>query len=93
MLLRQKRDNSHEGILLKLRASKELTNHHGKLPHSDIIGKHVRQIVQTNRGQQYRIHEPTLAEYVRLSPRLVTPVRPIAFLTLFRLPMANFSLP
>jgi tRNA (adenine57-N1/adenine58-N1)-methyltransferase len=34
----------------------------------------VRDLVQTAKGVEYRIHEPTLADYTDLSPRLVTPV-------------------
>jgi tRNA A58 N-methylase Trm61 len=77
VLLREKKwDPSHDGILLNLGASKELSTHRGKLKHAEIIGKNVRQVVETARGHGYRIHEPTLAEYVRLSPRLVTPIYP-----------------
>jgi tRNA (adenine57-N1/adenine58-N1)-methyltransferase len=40
----------------------------------DIIGKSVRDLVATHRGTEYRILQPSLAEYVDLSPRIVTPV-------------------
>ncbi|KAF2205908.1 S-adenosyl-L-methionine-dependent methyltransferase [Delitschia confertaspora ATCC 74209] len=76
VLLRAKRDRSHDGILVKLRTSKEFVTHFGKVSHAEIIGKSTRQVIRTSKGHDYRIHEPTLAEYVRLSPRLVTPVYP-----------------
>jgi len=41
----------------------------------DIIGKAVRDIVSSKvKGVEYRIHEPSLAQYTNLTPRLVTPV-------------------
>lgn len=76
MLLKDKKHGSNEGRLVKLQASKIIQSHHGNLAHADVIGKEPRQLVQSSRGHSYRIHEPTLAEYVRLTPRLVTPVRP-----------------
>lgn len=79
MLLRDKKDAAHDGNLIKLEASKITGTHRGSVKHADIIGKQTRQIVQSSRGTAYRIHEPTLAEYVRLTPRLVTPVRPQYF--------------
>jgi hypothetical protein len=35
--------------------------------------------VRSSKGYEYRVYEPTLAEYVRLTPRLVTPVRLMSF--------------
>lgn len=75
VLLREKRLASHEGILVKLKEAKRTATHRGNIQHSDVIGKSLRQIVSTSKGVDYRIHEPTLAEYVRLTPRIVTPVR------------------
>jgi len=75
VLLRDKKNTHHEGTLLKLAPSKKIVTHRGFIPHADIIGKEPRQIVRSSKGSSYRIHEPTLAEYVRLTPRLVTPVR------------------
>ncbi|RFU25298.1 hypothetical protein B7463_g11037, partial [Scytalidium lignicola] len=44
---------------------------------NDIIGKGIRDVVPTSKQAiQYRIHEPSLAEYATLSPRLVTPIYP-----------------
>jgi tRNA (adenine57-N1/adenine58-N1)-methyltransferase len=74
VLLREKKD-AHDGRLVTIRASKTTQTHRGVIKHADIIGKEPRQIVQSNKGAAYRIVEPTLAEYVRLTPRLVTPVR------------------
>lgn len=75
VILREKRDASHDGTLIKLQSSKTTGTHRGTIEHSNIIGKQPRQVVQSSKGTTYRIHEPTLAEYVRLTPRLVTPVR------------------
>jgi tRNA A58 N-methylase Trm61 len=58
-----------------LAPKKQSHTHRGVIEHSDIIGKQSRQVVRSTKGSHYRIHEPTLAEYVRLTPRLVTPVR------------------
>jgi tRNA A58 N-methylase Trm61 len=74
VLLREKKD-AHDGMIVKLQASKTLHSHRGVVQHTDIIGKEPRQLVTSSKGSSYRIHEPTLAEYVRLTPRLVTPVR------------------
>jgi tRNA A58 N-methylase Trm61 len=74
VLLRDKKD-AHDGALIKLQASQTKGTHRGVVKHADIIGKESRQIVYSNKGTAYRIHRPTLAEYVRLTPRLVTPVR------------------
>jgi tRNA (adenine57-N1/adenine58-N1)-methyltransferase len=62
-------------MLLKLEAQKTAHSHRGVIKHADVIGKEPRQLVQSSKGASYRIHEPTLADYVRLTPRLVTPVR------------------
>ncbi|EUC47723.1 hypothetical protein COCMIDRAFT_3350 [Bipolaris oryzae ATCC 44560] len=75
VLLREKKD-THDGRLVKLQASKSTGTHLGVVQHADIIGRQPRQIVQSNKGASYRIHDPTLAEYVRLTPRLVTPIYP-----------------
>ncbi|KAK5715628.1 hypothetical protein LTR15_010274 [Elasticomyces elasticus] len=66
--------------------------HKGIIPHSSILGKGVRDVVRTNTsnstrdgsrgkgagggGQEYRLHEVKLEEYVRLTRRLVTPLYP-----------------
>jgi len=47
-----------------------------KIKGSDIIGKRVRETVETSDRQRLklRINRPTLAQYSDLSPRIVTPV-------------------
>ncbi|KAK5697512.1 hypothetical protein LTR97_007650 [Elasticomyces elasticus] len=66
--------------------------HKGIIPHSSILGKQRRDVVRTNvfnstrdgsrgkggagGGQEYRLHEVKLEEYVRLTRRLVTPLYP-----------------
>ncbi|KAF2997414.1 hypothetical protein E8E13_005577 [Curvularia kusanoi] len=75
VLLRGKKDHV-DGTLLKLQAAKTTHTHRGVIDHANIIGKETRQIVRSSKGFEYRVHEPTLAEYVRLTPRLVTPLYP-----------------
>ncbi|KAK5139521.1 hypothetical protein LTR04_003517, partial [Oleoguttula sp. CCFEE 6159] len=77
VLLRQKEDPSFQGILTKpLRNDGKLHTHKGVLNHADIIGKRVRDIIRSNKGVDYRIHDPTLSEYVTLTRRIVTPIYP-----------------
>ena len=74
VLLRGKKEHV-DGTLLKLQAEKTTHSHRGVINHSNIIGTEARQIVRSSKGYEYRVYEPTLAEYVRLTPRIVTPVR------------------
>ena len=73
-MLRGKKEHV-DGTLLKLQAEKTTHSHRGVINHSNIIGTEARQIVRSSKGYEYRVYEPTLAEYVRLTPRIVTPVR------------------
>lgn len=41
----------------------------------DIIGKGIRDVVRSRKGEEYQVLDPTLDEYVRFSSRVVTPVR------------------
>ena len=74
MILHDLRDH-HDIFTKPLNPSTTIHSHHGTLSHTNIIGKRVRDIVETSKGVPMRIHEPTLDEYVRYTPRLVTPVR------------------
>ncbi|KAF2275066.1 S-adenosyl-L-methionine-dependent methyltransferase [Westerdykella ornata] len=77
VLLRDKNETSHDtGKLLTLDRSKTTGTRRGLIKHDDIIGKQPRQTVQTHKNHTLRIHEPTLGEYVRLTPRIVTPIYP-----------------
>jgi tRNA (adenine57-N1/adenine58-N1)-methyltransferase len=49
-------------------------DHKWKLRTDDVIGKPFRDTVRSPKGSSYRIYKPTLADYVTLSPRKVTPV-------------------
>jgi tRNA A58 N-methylase Trm61 len=49
--------------------------HKGSIKHDDIIGARLNAVVKTSKGSKYTVHEPTLAEYVTLTSRLVAPVR------------------
>lgn len=77
VLLRAKQDTI-DGRLVKLQTSKTENTHRGVVDHTNIIGKAARQVVRSSKGFEFRVHEPTLAEYVRLTPRLVTPVRSLS---------------
>ena len=68
-------NDRHDIFTKSLHPSATIHGHHGTLSHKDIIGKRVRDIVETSQGVPMRIFEPTLDEYVRYTPRLVTPVR------------------
>jgi tRNA (adenine57-N1/adenine58-N1)-methyltransferase catalytic subunit len=68
-----------------LQPTGRIHTHRGVIDHASLIGKEIRDVVYTNKGVAYRIHQPTLAEYVRLSPRMVTPVwTSISFLECLR---------
>ena len=75
LILRPKQFTDQDGLLTKpLSPSTTIHTHRGTISHTSLIGLHPRDIVTTSKGIEYRVHEPTLAEYVRLSKRLVTPV-------------------
>lgn len=84
VLLRQKDDRSASPILTMLKPEKLQQTHKGIIPHNEIIGKRVRDVVKAQLKQrddgkvreaaEFRVHEVKLDEYVRLSRRLVTPV-------------------
>ncbi|OJJ57529.1 hypothetical protein ASPSYDRAFT_59042 [Aspergillus sydowii CBS 593.65] len=46
----------------------------GSLAHDQIIGRKVRDTVQSSKGVNYRVTLPTLDQYVALTPRHVTPI-------------------
>jgi hypothetical protein len=58
-----------------LKPTSRIETHRGVFLGSDILGKNERDIVTTSNGSDFRIMEPTLAHYVCLTPRQVTPVR------------------
>ena len=48
----------------------------GDVNHENIIGKRPPNVITTSKRWELRVQLPTLNEYVRLTPRLVTPVGP-----------------
>lgn len=58
----------------RLHIGKKIELQRDSIAHDDILGKRVRDLVSSKKRVNYRISEPTLAEYTDLSPRLVTPV-------------------
>ena len=75
VLLRRKGSDDTKPILTKcLRPAGKIETHRGTIDHSSLIGKEIRNVVYTTKGVGYRIHQPSLAEYVTFSPRMVTPV-------------------
>ncbi|KAF2021841.1 S-adenosyl-L-methionine-dependent methyltransferase [Aaosphaeria arxii CBS 175.79] len=76
VILRHKRDAANEGTLVRLKSGNVLHTHRGAVEHASIIGKSPRQLVNSSKGYPLRLHDPTLAEYVRLTPRIVTPIYP-----------------
>lgn len=61
-----------------LRHGGTIDNHLGLFRHSDIIGTPFRHLVysqsKTGTRKSMSVHAPTLEEYVKLTPRTVTPV-------------------
>ena len=54
----------------------KLNTRKGALSHAELIGKRPRDTVLSTQGESFRLFTPTLAEYVTLTPRLVTPIYP-----------------
>lgn len=75
--LEQDKWQSSEPKMLQLRAKGIIHSHHGKLPHSEIIGKRPWSTVKTHRNKKYTITRPSLEEHIVFFPyRLVTPIYP-----------------
>jgi tRNA A58 N-methylase Trm61 len=73
VLLVKKGDNSTNPMMTKpLRHSRKMQTHVGQINHSDIIGKSIRDILPTKKGD-WRIQRPSLADYIINTPRIVTP--------------------
>jgi hypothetical protein len=62
-----------------LQSSLTINTHLGDFKGSDIIGKRVRDTVTTSNGSVFRVMEASLADYINLTPRKVTPVRIMQF--------------
>ncbi|KAI9668689.1 MAG: hypothetical protein M1829_005302 [Trizodia sp. TS-e1964] len=62
--------------LFKLLPGRTFSSHRGNIDHNSIIGKRFRDLVKSHKGFEFRIHQPTLAEYITLSRRIVTPIYP-----------------
>lgn len=79
VLLNNSKDPSKSSFFVqKLDASKHVHGHVGKIAHQDIIGRSPRDTVTSSKNVWFRLVRPTLDDYVRLTPRLVTPVRVVA---------------
>ncbi|KIW02702.1 uncharacterized protein PV09_06140 [Verruconis gallopava] len=59
-----------------LKPGENFITQHGAIRHDDIIGAKLNSVVETKKGVKYTVHEPTLDEYVRMTPRLVAPIYP-----------------
>ncbi|KAH7063417.1 S-adenosyl-L-methionine-dependent methyltransferase [Macrophomina phaseolina] len=76
VLLRDKNRPRNPGILTSpLKPGAVITKQDCQIPHDAIIGRAVRDTIPT-RKTEYRIQDPTLDEYVRMTPRIVTPIYP-----------------
>ncbi|KAI9737699.1 MAG: hypothetical protein M1818_005703 [Claussenomyces sp. TS43310] len=76
-MLLQKGDTAATPILTKpIKQSGRIQTPRGSIDQSRLIGRGIRDVVSTNKKVEYRIHQPSLAEYVTLSPRIVTPIYP-----------------
>lgn len=78
-----KEDPSRIVFTKPLKAGKTMATKWGSLSHDSLIGKEARDIVTLSTGRKFRLHLPTLGEYVELTPRLVTPVSPLEISGLF----------
>jgi tRNA (adenine57-N1/adenine58-N1)-methyltransferase len=74
VILRQKLNQDNIIVSKPLNPANKINTHKGDISHADIIGKSPRDLVTSSAGHDYRIHTITLAEYVSLTRRLVTPV-------------------
>ncbi|KAL8724173.1 MAG: hypothetical protein Q9166_008099 [cf. Caloplaca sp. 2 TL-2023] len=64
------------GLIAPLRINGKTGTRYGEVEHGNIIGKHHRSVVVTSKGNNLRVQNPTLEEYILLTPRLVTPIYP-----------------
>jgi tRNA (adenine57-N1/adenine58-N1)-methyltransferase len=74
VILRQKLNQDNVIVSKPLNPANKINTHKGDISHTDIIGKSPRDLVTSSAGHDYRIHTITLAEYVSMTRRLVTPV-------------------
>ncbi|KAI9763182.1 MAG: hypothetical protein M1840_000848 [Geoglossum simile] len=76
--LRPKKSSAKSSVTLTkpLVHGGRIQSHRGSINNDDIIGKLLRESVSTNKGYEFTIHRPTLAEYIELTPRRVTPIYP-----------------
>ena len=75
----KKTDPSSNPILTKSlsatgREKWEIGRRTDSIDQSKIIGKKIRDVVISKKGEEFRIHKPTLGEYITYCPRIVTPV-------------------
>ncbi|KAH0286938.1 adenine-N(1)--methyltransferas-like protein, partial [Aureobasidium sp. EXF-3399] len=76
VILRQKNNQDNTIVSKPLNPANRISTHKGDISHADIIGKSPRDLVTSSAGHEYRIHTITLAEYVNMTRRLVTPIYP-----------------
>ncbi|KAI5195889.1 adenine-N(1)--methyltransferase-like protein [Aureobasidium subglaciale] len=76
VILRQKTNQDNVIVSKPLNPANKINTHKGDISHADIIGKSPRDLVTSSAGNDYRIHTITLAEYVSMTRRLVTPIYP-----------------
>ncbi|KAI4841389.1 adenine-N(1)--methyltransferase-like protein [Aureobasidium sp. EXF-8845] len=76
VILRQKLNQDNVIVSKPLNPANKINTHKGDISHADIIGKSPRDLVTSSAGHDYRVHTITLAEYVSMTRRLVTPIYP-----------------
>lgn len=54
---------------------------HGLISHDSIIGTRIQDFVKSTKGVPFRVYQPTLEEYVTMTPRKVTPVSQLGYMT------------
>ncbi|KAE9987772.1 hypothetical protein EG328_001587 [Venturia inaequalis] len=76
VIVKKLNHNEDDGWIFTLSNSQKIQSHKGFIPHQEIIGRQSGSLVRSHKGAQFRVFEPSLAEYVTLSQRLVTPIYP-----------------
>ncbi|KAH7360258.1 adenine-N(1)--methyltransferase [Rhexocercosporidium sp. MPI-PUGE-AT-0058] len=79
VLLKHRTNPSAPILSGKLRVGRKTTlssnsNWKDSIENDQIIGKELRDVVTSRKGVNYRVLEPSLADYTDCSPRIVTPI-------------------
>lgn len=62
-------DNKGRRYSFRLGENQSFQNHHGNLDHGAIVGQNEGAVVESSKGQAFRVFRPTLEEFVIAMPR------------------------